>query len=183
MEHSKAVENRSAAGVDSFAVTWNSPEDDLAGFAVAGFDGVDEARADVGRECEAIGEDVDGACGFVGARGGGEVEVEERLGRGELDDLAGCVGVSVGLPEAVEAAAAEFGEALFERVGDVERGSWRGSFFFADFFAARFAGLASGSIALGWRCRALHGLEFYLAALDREEYVDARAFRLARARG
>ena len=70
---------------------------DFAGFAVAGFDGVDDAGADVGAEGEAVDEDEDGL---------GEVEFEEGLGGGELDDLAVLV-------EAVVAAAAEFGEAIF----------------------------------------------------------------------
>ena len=48
--------------------------------------------------------------------GCGEVEFEERLGRGELDDAAV-------LEETVVAATAEFGEALFEGVGDVDH--WR----------------------------------------------------------
>ena len=53
---------------------------DFAGLAVAGLDGVDDAGADVGREGEAVDEDEDGL---------GEVEREEGLGGGELDDLAG----------------------------------------------------------------------------------------------
>ncbi len=67
-------------------------EDDFAGFAVAGFDGVDEAGADVVGEREAVGEDEDGAWRFRRARGGGEVEFEEGLGGGELDDVAGALG-------------------------------------------------------------------------------------------
>ena len=88
---------------------------DFAGFAVAGFDGVDDAGADVGREGEAVDEDEDGA-GVV--RGSGEVEFEEGLGGGEFDDLPWELRVGVGLVEAVVAAAAEFGEAVFEGVGE-----------------------------------------------------------------
>ncbi len=58
---------------------------DFAGLAVAGFDGVDDAGADVGGEGEAVDEDEDGL---------GEVEFEQGFGGGELDDLADCaVGV------------------------------------------------------------------------------------------
>ena len=88
-------------GGDGF-VARNGEEADLAGLAVAGFDGVDEARADVGREGEAVDEDEDGA---------GEVELEEAFGGGELDGDGGVFGVDGGLVETVVAAAAEFGEA------------------------------------------------------------------------
>ena len=80
---------------------------DFAGLAVAGLDGVDDAGADVGADGEAVDEDEDGL---------GEVEREEGFGGGELDDLAGLV-VDL-LIEAVVAAAAEFGEAVFEGVGE-----------------------------------------------------------------
>ena len=56
---------------------------DFAGFAVAGFDGVDDACADVGGDGEAVDEDEDGL---------GEVEFEEGFGGGELDDLASPLG-------------------------------------------------------------------------------------------
>jgi hypothetical protein len=75
---------------------WTSPD-----FAVAGLDGVDDAGADSGRDGEAVDEDEDGL---------GEVEFEEGLGGGELDDLS----LAPDLVEAVVAAAAEFGEAVFE---------------------------------------------------------------------
>ena len=55
----------------------------FAGLAVAGLDGVDEAGADLGAEGEAVDEDEDGL---------GEVEFEERLGGGELDDVAVLIG-------------------------------------------------------------------------------------------
>ena len=58
---------------------------DFAGFAVAGFDGVDDAGAGVGADGEAVDEDEDGL---------GEVEFEEGFGGGELDDLAGLFGSS-----------------------------------------------------------------------------------------
>src|ERR1035441_8225045 len=82
---------------------WDGVELNLAGLTIAGFDGVDDARAAVGRNGEAIDEDEDGL---------GEVEFEERLGSGEFDDLAGLV-------ETVVAAAAEFGETVLECVGYV----------------------------------------------------------------
>ena len=83
---------------------------DFAGLAVSGLDGVDDAGADVGGDGEAVDEDEDGL---------GEVEREEGLGGGELDDLAGLAWVERGgLVEAVVAAAAEFGEAVFEGVGE-----------------------------------------------------------------
>ena len=63
----------------SLAAAERGVELDFAGFAVAGFDGVDDAGADVGRDGEAVDEDEDGL---------GEVEFEEGLGGGELDDLA-----------------------------------------------------------------------------------------------
>ena len=80
---------------------------DFAGLAVAGFDGVDDAGADVGGDGEAVDEDEDGL---------GEVEFEEGFRGGEFDDLAGLIFDL--LIEAVVAAAAEFGEAVFEGVGE-----------------------------------------------------------------
>ena len=78
---------------------------DFAGFAVAGFDGVDDAGAGIGADGEAVDEGEDGL---------GEVEFEEGFGGGEFYDFAGLVWVKRrGLVEAVVAAAAEFGEALF----------------------------------------------------------------------
>ena len=74
---------------------------DFAGFAVAGFDGVDYARSGVGGDGEAVDEDEDG---------GVEVEFEEGLGGGEFYDFV-FTGLG-GLVEAVVAAAAEFGEPL-----------------------------------------------------------------------
>ena len=90
---------------------------DFAGLAVSGLDGVNDAGADVGGDGEAVDEDEDGL---------GEVEREEGLGGGELDDLslAGCTVAGLtgvergGLVEAVVAAAAEFGETVFEGVGE-----------------------------------------------------------------
>ena len=89
----------------------------------------------------------------------------------------GELGSVVGLPEAVVAAAAQFGEALFEGVGDVE--GWVSGFFlaFVDFFAARLV-FGSGSISSAEITGPLHGLEPDVAALDGEERVDARAFWL-----
>ena len=80
---------------------------DFAGLAVAGLDGVYDARPDVGGDGEAVDEDEDGLV---------EVEREEGFGGGELDDFAGLI--SYLLIEAVVAAAAEFGEAVFEGVGE-----------------------------------------------------------------
>ena len=85
---------------------------DFGGFAVAGFDGVYDAAAGVWGEGEAVGEDEDGL---------GEVEFEERLGGGELDDLAGLVGGELGgglLVEAVVAAAAKLDKAVAEGFGE-----------------------------------------------------------------
>ena len=75
---------------------------DFAGFAVAGFDGIDYACAGVGADGEAVDEGEDG---FV------EVEFEEGFGGGELYDLV-FAGFG-GLVEAIVAAAAEFGQAVF----------------------------------------------------------------------
>ena len=83
-------------------VGWIAPRHDLeldfAGFAVAGFDGVDYAGADFGGDGEAVDEDEDGF---------GEVEFEERFGGGEFYDFV-FAGFR-GLVEAVVATAAEFG--------------------------------------------------------------------------
>src|SRR6185437_11516824 len=76
-------------------------EDRFAGLAVGDLDAVHQAGAElrgIGLEFQAIDEDKDGLV---------EVEVEQRLGGGELDQLAG-------LPEAVEAAGAEFGQARLD---------------------------------------------------------------------
>ena len=81
---------------------------DLAGFAVAGFDGIHKAGADFGGKGEAVDEDEDGL---------GEVEFEKGLGRGELDDAAGGFWRRFA-GEAVVAAAAELDEAGFEGVGE-----------------------------------------------------------------
>ena len=169
-------------GRDDRVVGWREDfELDLAGFAVAGFDGVDEAGADVGREGEAVGEDEDGTRGFVRARGCGEVELEEGFGCGEFDyfsiadgsaTLRG--GVSVGLPEAVVAAAAEFGEAFFECVGEIE--GWGGFFFLCRFFCCAL-GFGFGCDFFRGDGGALHRLELDVALLDREEGVDAGGFR------
>jgi hypothetical protein len=90
----------------SFVFTGYGVELDFSRLAVTSFDGVDEAGADVGTEGEAVYEDIDWL---------GEVEFEEGFGGGELDDFSGLV-------KAVVASAAEFGEAIFEGVGDVDRG-------------------------------------------------------------
>ena len=72
-----------------------------------------------------------------------EVEFEERLGGGELDDLAVLRRFGRGLVEAVVAAAAEFGEALLEGVGEVE-GCGAGLATLADFFDGFLCGLGAG---------------------------------------
>ena len=84
-----------------YFVVGDGVELDLAGFAVAGFDGVDDAGADVGRDGEAVDEDEDGL---------GEIEFEEGLGGGEFDDAA-C------LIETIVASTAEFGEAVLQSAG------------------------------------------------------------------
>ncbi len=139
---------------------------DFAGLAVAGFDGVDEAGADVGGEGEAVDEDEDGAV---------EVEFEEGLGGGELDDVAG-VALGCGLVEAVVAAAAELGEAVFEAVGEVEDGGWEGDGpgGFLCCFSCRLRG-GWGLGGLGGR-GLLERLELDLGTLDGEEGVDAGGF-------
>ncbi len=93
----------------AFVFAGDGVEEDFAGLAVAGFDGVYDSAPDFRAEGEAVDEDVDGA---------GEVEFEEGFGRGELDDFARCRRVGRGLVKAVVAAAAEFGEAVLEGVGE-----------------------------------------------------------------
>ena len=139
---------------------------DFAGLAVAGFDGVDEAGADVGGEGEAVDEDEDGA---------GEVELKERLGGGELDDGAGGA-IGGGLVEAVVAAAAELGESLLEGVGDVDDGGWEiGLFGFAGgFFCGLGGGSGIGGGGGGFGAGALlQRLQMNCGADDGEEGVDA----------
>src|SRR5581483_4205527 len=73
------------------------------------------------------------------------------------------------------AAAPEFGETLFECFGDVEGGC--GGFFFLRGFCGALWFWLGLDLSSG-NCGALHRLEFYFAALDREQCVDAGAFRL-----
>jgi len=143
---------------------------DLAGLAVSGLDGVDEAGADAGGEGEAVNEDEDGAGGWVG-----EIQFEEGLGGGELDDRAGRT-VGCGLVETVVAAAAEFAEPVFEGVGEIE--DWGGG----SHVSGRFQGLLRRfrcRFRCGRGCDGLGGggllerFEFDLGALDGEEGVDA----------
>ena len=135
---------------------------DFAGLAVAGLDGVDDAGADFGGDGEAVDEDEDGL---------GEVEFEEGFGGGEFDDLAGLI-------EAVVAAAAEFGEALFEGVGEgsEDRRTMR---CFRGFFCSGFlCGFGWFGMTVGGG--GLHGLEFDFGGDDGEEGVGAGAFGRAR---
>ncbi len=52
-------------------------EDDFAGFAVADFDGIDQALVEVGRDRDAVHQDEDGLR---------EIDIEQRFGRGEFED-------------------------------------------------------------------------------------------------
>ena len=96
-------------GFRFFVFTREGVELDFAGLAVAGFDGVYDSRARVWADGEAIDEDEDG---------GVEVELEERLGGGELDDLFILI-------ETVVASSAKFGEAVFEGVSDGREADYR----------------------------------------------------------
>ncbi len=153
-----------AEGFGCGLVGGNGLEAHFAGLAVAGLDGVDDAGADIGGDGQAVDQDEDGL---------GEVEFEQRLRGGELDDLST-------LEEAVIAATAEFGEAVFQRIGYVDD-RWGGCGF----------GLLRGELSrLGWResfddCDAgtLQGLELDLRADDGEERVGACAFGLREQRG
>ena len=98
---------RTVLVLERFTGAFDGVELDFAGLAVAGLDGVDDAGANGWGDGEAVDEDEDGLV---------EVEREEGLGRGELDDAAGLV-VDL-LIEAVVAAAAEFGESVYEGVGE-----------------------------------------------------------------
>src|SRR6266702_1890289 len=85
----------------------DSVELDFAGLAVAGLDGVYDSRSYFRANRESVDEDEDGL---------GEVEFEEGFGGGEFDDFSG---LSFDLLiQTVVAAAAEFGEAVFEGVGE-----------------------------------------------------------------
>ena len=79
-------------------VTRELLEDHLARFAIGDLGGVDDARAILLADDDAVQKDEDGQR---------EVEVEERLGRGKLEDASLLV-------EAVEAGGAQLDEARFE---------------------------------------------------------------------
>ena len=72
-------------------------EDDLAGLAVGDLGGIDDAGAVLGADHDAVQEDEDRKR---------EVQVQERLGSGELEDAALLI-------EAVEAGAAQLDQAGF----------------------------------------------------------------------
>ncbi len=131
---------------------------DFAGFAVAGFDGVDDAGAALGSDGEAVDEDEDGL---------GEVELEEGLGGGELDYFAGLI-------EAVVAAAAQFGETVFECVGEGEGVDGCGLCGLRGFLCCGLFGLGSFGLDVGRGD--LHRLEFDFGADDGEEDVGAGTF-------
>ena len=78
------------------------------------------------------------------------------------------------LVEAVVAAAAEFGEAVFEGVGEVEREATADSWLSRIFLLRISFGLGASASVFG-RGR-LHGLEFDFGADDGEEGVGAGAF-------
>ena len=83
--------------------------EDLSGFAIADLGGVDDAGAVFRRDDDAIDEDEDGTR---------EIYFEDGLGGGEFVDLFVLI-------EAVESAAAEIGEPLFEDFGEwVDFGFW-----------------------------------------------------------
>ena len=132
----------------------------FSGFAVAGFDGVDDACANLRRDGEAVDEDEDGLV---------EVEFEEGLGSGEFHDFVFAFGA--GLEEAVVAATAEFGKAFFQCFGEVEGRCGCG---FLGFLCYGFLWL--GCVRFLFDRRHLHGLEFYFGADDGEERVGAGAF-------
>lgn len=90
------VEEELARGIDAGLL-----EQDLAAFAVGDLDCIDEALVQVFADYQTIDEDVNRF---------GEIEIEEALGCGELVGLA-C------LKEAVEAAGAQFKEAVAQGVG------------------------------------------------------------------
>ena len=77
-------------------------ENDFAGFAIADLDGVHDAGAGVGSNHQAVDQQEDRLA---------EIDVEQRLGRGEFEDLAVLV-------EAVEAALAQFEEAGLQLIGE-----------------------------------------------------------------
>ena len=161
MVHSKAAEKRYFV-LFSFSAR-DCEELHFSGFAVAGFDGVDDAGADVGADGESVDEDEDGL---------GEVEFEERLGSGEFHDLVFTFGA--GLEEAVVAATAEFGETLFQGFGEVEVGGDRGFLGFDGFLERGF--LELGGVGFLFDRGHLHWLELSSASDDGEEGVGAGAF-------
>src|ERR1019366_6257394 len=85
---------------------------DFSGLAVAGFDGVYQTGANVGRESQAVGEDEDRLR---------EVEFEQRLRGRELHDSTGFIRSFLRgslLVQTVVSTAAEFDQAIFDRVSD-----------------------------------------------------------------
>ena len=136
---------------------------DFAGLAVAGLDGVDYARADFGGDGEAVDEDEDWPR---------EVELEKGLRRGEFDDAALLRGVGRGLVEAVVAAAAQLGEAVFESVGEREGKATADLKIFL-WWIFRWVWGDSRDGGGGW----LEGLEVDFRAGDGEERIGAGAGR------
>src|SRR5208337_1263564 len=82
-----------------FAVARGSLEQNFAGFAVALFHGIDNARPNIRRNRDAVDEH--------GHRFG-EVQIEQRLGGGELEDLSVLI-------EPVKTALAKLEQALFQQ--------------------------------------------------------------------
>ena len=94
-------------------------EEDFAGFAVAEFDGIDDALHLIGADDEAVGEDEDGL---------GEVEVEEGFGGGEFEGLPVLEEAGKTALAEVEEVVAEFGGVAGVGGFDGEEGVPAGAF-------------------------------------------------------
>ena len=150
---------RSAAFVGfRFRHPGDSVELDFAGLAVAGFDGVYDAGAESGLRARRSTRTKMGLAPKSSSRRDSGVENSTMLPF---------------LVEAVVASAAEFGEAVFECVGNVER-SVASVGWFSRTFLRRFLRLWASGSALG--CGCLHGLDLHFGADDGEEGVGAGAF-------
>ena len=110
-------------------------EDDFAGLAIADLDGVDDAGAVLGADDDAVEQDEDGQR---------EVEIEQRLGGGELDDASLLI-------EAVEAAARSSVRRALRVSVCGESAGWQQQVWLADFFARAegFAVSAAAAAASG----------------------------------
>ena len=106
--------------------------DDFTGFAVTGLDGVDDARTESALRPSRSASTKMGAVWWFG-----EVELEQRFGRGKFDDVA-LQWVGVGLQQAVVPTPTEFNQTFAQGVGRVERTACIRRISCADFFAASF---------------------------------------------